>query len=130
MINGNNFLCAGVVDNQDLQLLEFSVAKYNDDEVLGDCIYEDIDYRFRIHSTTINGFLRVEDGFLVVVPEYENASALHFHKPAEQGVRISQVTTRGIRAVAAKAPAMPLIIDLPEFKTADQMFDLVPFTDN
>ncbi|KAF9305921.1 hypothetical protein BG003_001181, partial [Podila horticola] len=127
LINGNNVLCTGVTGNQDLQLLEFSVTKYNEDEVSGDCIYEDVEYRFRVHGPTINGFLRVEDGFLVVVPEFKNAGALHFHKPSGQGVRISQVTTRGIRAVVAKAPSVPLVIDHPEFKTADQMFDLIPF---
>jgi hypothetical protein len=130
LIKGNNVLCTGVKGNQDLQQLEFSVAKYNEDEVSGDCIYEDVEYRFRVHSPTINGFLRVEDGFLVIVPEFKNAGALHFHKPSVQGVRISQVTTRGIRAVVAKAPSMPLVIDHPEFKTADQMFDLVPFISN
>ncbi|KAF9947050.1 hypothetical protein BGZ72_010905 [Mortierella alpina] len=125
---GNNFLFASIEDNQELQVLEFSVAKYNKEGVPGDCIYEDIEYRFRVHSPTIEGFLRVEGMILVVVPEFENASALHFHKPANQGVRISQVTARGIRAVVAKSPTLPLAIDHPEFKTADQMFDLVPFT--
>ncbi|KAG0357096.1 hypothetical protein BGX24_006285 [Mortierella sp. AD032] len=130
LLNDSNVLCAGVKENQDLQLLKFSVAKYNKDEVSGECIYEDVEYRFRVHGPTINGFLRVEDGFLVVVPEFKNAGALHFHKPSAQGVRISQVTTRGIRAVVAKAPTIPLVIDHPEFKTEDQMFDLVPFMDN
>ncbi|KAF9948979.1 hypothetical protein BGZ70_001984, partial [Mortierella alpina] len=127
LINGNNALYAGVIDNQDLQLLKFSVAKYNQAEVSGDCIYEDIEYRFRVHGPTINGFLQVEGGVLLVVSEFENASALHFHKPSAQGVRISQITTRGIRAVVAKSPTMPLYIDHPQFKTADQMFDLLPF---
>ncbi|CAO3568698.1 unnamed protein product [Mortierella alpina] len=127
LINGNNVMNAGVKDNQDLQVLKFSVAKYNKAEVSGDCIYEDVEYRFRVHGPTIDGFLQIEGGLLIVVSEYENASALHFHKPSGQGVRISQITSRGIRAVVAKSPTMPLFIDHPQFKTADQMFDLLPF---
>ncbi|KAF9318681.1 hypothetical protein BG003_010794, partial [Podila horticola] len=123
-VKGNNLLRAGVEGNKDFHKLEFSVSPFFG-EATGDCLQEDFDYRFKVHGQ-ISGFVRIENGFLAIVRDYEEASPLYFHKSAGQGLRIGHMTPKGPLVVAANEPGMPLVFQLPQSGNKRQVFDLIP----
>ncbi|KAF9325211.1 hypothetical protein BG006_011281 [Podila minutissima] len=125
-VMGDDLLRAGIDGNKLFQKLEFTVTPYFiNDDAAGECLREDFQYRFEV-TGQISGFIRVEDGFLTIVPEFDAASPLYFHKSSGQGLRIGQNTPMGPFAVAADHPGSPLIFQRPESGNKRQVFDLIP----
>ncbi|KAG0084862.1 hypothetical protein BGZ93_000952 [Podila epicladia] len=124
-LEGNNFLRAGVNGNKQFQKLEFTVAPFFGEDATGECLREDFQYRFRV-TGQISGYVKVQNGFLVVVPEFDEASPLYFHKSSGQGLRIGQDTPVGPFAVATNHPGSPLVLERPESGNKRQVFDLIP----
>jgi len=126
----NNLLRAGVRDNTDFLPLEFSVVRLDRPDMTqgsGSCLYEDAMYLFKVydHGRPL-GHLRVENGFLEVVPEFERPTPLYFHKSSTGGMRIGHRTPDGPLVVAAVYPGMPLSFESPKSGVNHQVFNLIP----
>ncbi|KAG0021578.1 hypothetical protein BGZ82_011298, partial [Podila clonocystis] len=124
-VKGNNLLRAGVDGDKQFQELEFTVTPFFEDEEEGGCLQEDFDYRVKVHGQ-ISGYLQIEDGFLAVIPEFDEASPLYFHKSSGQGLRIGHFSYNGPLVLATNQPGMPLILQRPESGNKRQVFDLIP----
>ncbi|KAG0015914.1 hypothetical protein BGZ81_011481 [Podila clonocystis] len=124
-VKGNNILRAGVDGNKQFQKLEFTVTPFSGRATSDDCIYEDVDYRFSV-TGQISGFLHIENGFITIVPEFDEASPLYFHKSSGQGLRIGQWTLTGPYVVTTTELGMPLSFQRPQSGNKRQVFELIP----
>ena len=93
----------------------------------GDCIYEDTLYRFIVRgSYGHGGNLQVDNGFLIIVPEFEEATPLYFYPSASGGVRIGQRTPSGPLVMATVESGESLSFEQPKSGLDRQVFDLQP----
>ncbi|KAF9370921.1 hypothetical protein CPB97_002374, partial [Podila verticillata] len=126
----NNLLRAGVEGNPEFDLLQFSVVRLHREDMTqgpGSCIYQDAMYVFQVYGHgRLLGHLRVEKGFLEIVPELEMFTPLYFHQSSSGGLRIGQHTPDGPRVVTSFEPGMPLTFDVPKSGVDRQVFDLIP----
>ncbi|KAF9282418.1 hypothetical protein BGZ74_002157, partial [Mortierella antarctica] len=126
VVRGDRTLRGGVIGNQDFMELMFVVHPYREIERPGECVKGDVEYIFQVRGGDHKGFLQVENGFLVIVPSFDKASPLYFHKSRGEGVRIAQITDEGPRTVATVEPGTPLVFEHPESKNERQVFELIP----
>jgi len=129
-LRNNNLLRAGIRGNTDFIQLEFSVVRIDRADMTQgplDCIYKDTLYLFQVHHQGHQiGHLRVENGFLEVVPELERLTPLYFHQSSTGGLRIGQHTLDGPLVVATVEPGTPLSFEAPKSGIDRQVFNLVP----
>ncbi|KAF9315699.1 hypothetical protein BG003_002742 [Podila horticola] len=81
------------------------------------CIYENVDYRFRVNGP-IKGYLRVVGNEVEIVPHFSQASDLSLiHIPSEGHLRIGHRSRTGeLQAFSARRAGHPIVIEtaLPE----------------
>ncbi|KAG0029394.1 hypothetical protein BGZ82_007981 [Podila clonocystis] len=81
----DNILVAGIPGNKMFQELELCVVSTDGEcnpPYPTNCIYENVEYRFRVNGPT-EGYLRVSDNFVEIVDEFSRASPLNLQMIAE-----------------------------------------------
>lgn len=78
----SNALTFAYSSEKDFQPLEFCVVSSPHECQAGmpsHCIYENVEYRFRVHAP-VKGYLKVENNKVVIVDSFDQASPLNFYK--------------------------------------------------
>jgi hypothetical protein len=87
------------------------------------CIYDNVEYRFRVHSP-IQGYLKVVDDEVVIVDSYNEASGLNFLNTGD-GLKISYMD-RGELFVFKANNNRKITIALPDKSSTVQKFAIQP----
>ncbi|KAF9213574.1 hypothetical protein BGZ59_005154 [Podila verticillata] len=89
------------------------------------CIYENKEYRFRVDGPVM-GYLRLHDGLVRIVPEFENATGLKIDTEAGWGLRIVGQSRGGSRsALATRTRGEPLTLMSAQSPSGSQWFRFV-----
>ncbi|KAG0331391.1 hypothetical protein BG000_010964 [Podila horticola] len=88
------------------------------------CIYQNVQYRFRVFGP-VKGYLRVDGDIILVVPNFWDASPMTLFKEAGSGLRIEYQMPDHTRFVlTTRAPGEPLTLEPPQKNSGRQWFDL------
>jgi hypothetical protein len=121
-----NLLRLAYSSETNYQFLEFCVVSTDHDCVPGmpsNCIYDNVEYRFRVHSP-IKGYLKVVNGEVVIVDSYNEASGLNFLNTGD-GLKISY-KDRGELFVFKANINRITTIERPDKSSAYQKFAIQP----
>ncbi|KAF9573821.1 hypothetical protein EC968_007892 [Mortierella alpina] len=115
------YLVGGVSsDSKAFQELNFCIVSSTQGcskSIPSNCIYENVEYRFRVDGPE-EGYLRIVGGHLDIVPHFKDASGLNLYKEAGWGLRVAHVDNFGHRTVlATNGGGFPLSME--EFKAND-----------
>ncbi|KAF9580174.1 hypothetical protein BGW38_003287 [Lunasporangiospora selenospora] len=121
-------LVGGVDGNKMFDQLTMCVVSQDapcDTDIPSDCIYDDMDYRFRVEGP-IKGYLTTFGDHIKVVPDFDDASSLNFYKEKGWGLRIAEIQPDGSRLVfATEEKGFPLFLEKPAQDTKRQWFQLI-----
>ncbi|KAF8928721.1 hypothetical protein BGZ52_002986, partial [Haplosporangium bisporale] len=85
-----DFVVDGIPGRKMFQELEFCVVSTDAEcnhPYLTNCIYENVEYRFRL-SGPVKGYLRVVVNEVKIVPNFLQASGLNLHNPPSSALRV------------------------------------------
>ncbi|KAG0222206.1 hypothetical protein BGX31_009280 [Mortierella sp. GBA43] len=92
----------GVPGNKDFEQLELCVVSSDygcDRNIPSNCIYPDVEYRFRVNGP-VRGYLKINDNKeLEIVENYGDASGLNLYREEGWGLRVAHRQEDGSRAV-------------------------------
>ncbi|KAG0093058.1 hypothetical protein BGZ93_009888 [Podila epicladia] len=123
-----NILVGGVANNKNFQQLELCIVSSDygcSSKIHSACIYQNVDYRFRVNGPT-RGYLRIEGNEIKIVDDFEDASGLNLYKEAGWGLRVAHMKRDGTRMVfSAKKQGQPITMEEPVTNAARQWFQIV-----
>ncbi|KAF9359500.1 hypothetical protein BGX34_008324 [Mortierella sp. NVP85] len=125
-----NLVVGGVKDdkNKNFAQLELCIASTDygcDKYIPSKCIYENVEYRFRVNKPEPGYFKITEEG-IEIVENFADASGLNLYKEEGWGLRIAHVQPDGKRLVfATNGSGKPLSLEEPEKNEARQWFEII-----
>lgn len=128
-----NVLVGGEFGNKNLQQLQLCIVSTDTEcnpEYKTNCIYEDVQYRYRVHSP-IKGYLRIQDGLVRIVYNFEDATGLNLLSDENRGLRIAKKNKGGsVSVLATTAAGEPLTLEGAKKPTDSQYFALAKPNDS
>ncbi|KAF9325022.1 hypothetical protein BG006_011478 [Podila minutissima] len=122
-----SYLVGGVPGNKDFQELELCIVSSDYEcnaKIKSNCIYRDVDYRFRVHSP-LGGYLRVVGNQVEIVKNFKDASILNLYKEAGWGLRIVQRARGELQVFSARYKGGPILLEELVANAARQWFELI-----
>ncbi|KAI9239348.1 MAG: hypothetical protein BYD32DRAFT_411580 [Podila humilis] len=123
-----NYLVGGIPGNKNFQELELCIVSSDYDcnaKIKSNCIYRDIEYRFRVNSP-VQGYLRIVGNQVEIVKDFKNASGLTLYREAGWGLRVAHWTRYGERTVfAARYKGGPILMEEMVANAEHQWFELI-----
>ncbi|KAF9378781.1 hypothetical protein CPB97_009325 [Podila verticillata] len=123
-----DMLVGGVNGNKNFQQLEMCIVSSDygcSSTIQSACIYQNVEYKFRVNSPT-KGYLRIVDNEVKIVKTFEEASSLNLYKEPGWGLRIAHMKNDGTRIVfAAKKQGEPITLEAPVTNAARQWFQIM-----
>ncbi|KAF8982375.1 hypothetical protein BGZ52_001918 [Haplosporangium bisporale] len=124
-----NLVVGGINGDKDFKQLELCLASTDRDcssIIQSDCIYQNQDYRFRVNAP-VRGYLRLVNGEVDIVEDFDEASALSLFKEAGWPLRISGRREQdGKRVVlAASERGGPITVERPKTDAIRQWFEII-----
>jgi len=124
----DNILVGGIQGNKNFQELELCIvsSEYGcNAEIKSNCIYQNVEYKFRVNSP-VQGYLRIVDNQIDIIEDFEIASNLNLYKEAGWGLRISHVRKDGSRVVfSATEQGEPIELEEPASNVERQWFQII-----
>ncbi|KAG0093056.1 hypothetical protein BGZ93_009886 [Podila epicladia] len=125
---GDDILVGGVRGNKNFQELELCVVSSDAEcnpPYETHCIYENVEYRFKVNGP-IPGFLRVVGDFVEIVPNFNEASGLNMQKIAEvSALRVGYKDRSGdIQVFSAPRAGQPIIVEEAVSNKVSQWMEL------
>lgn len=121
-------LVGGVANNKNFQQLRLCIVSSDygcSTEIQSACIYQNVDYRFRVDGP-VKGYLHIEGNQIRIVDDFQEASRLNLYKEAGWGLRIAHIRHDGSRIVfSAKKQGQPITLEEPVTNAARQWFQIV-----
>ncbi|KAF9105080.1 hypothetical protein BGX27_009818 [Mortierella sp. AM989] len=121
-------LVGGINGNKNFQQLELCVVSSEhgcDRDIAANCIYENVDYRFRVHKPS-KGYIKIKGDKLEIVDNFRDASPMNMFKREGRGMRIGHFDRGGSRSVlATNGGGKPLIMEDMVMDEHRQWFQLV-----
>ncbi|KAG0341486.1 hypothetical protein BG005_002936 [Podila minutissima] len=118
----------GMPRNKNFQELELCVvsSEYGcNAEIRSNCIYQHVDYRFRVHSP-VRGYLRVVGNEVDIVKDFKDASNLNLYREVGWGLRIAHLKKDGSRVVfSATEEGEPIELEEVVSNAERQWFQLI-----
>ncbi|KAF9380513.1 hypothetical protein CPB97_008289 [Podila verticillata] len=130
----SNLLVGGFkYGNKNFEQLEFCIVSSDygcSTTIESQCIYQNVEYRFRVNGP-VQGYLRIEDEQLRIVPDFESASSLNLYKEAGWGLRIAHLNTDGSRSVfETTSPGRAVLLTEFEKDNSRQWFQIIESDSN
>lgn len=123
-----DLVVAGINGDKHLQQLELCIVSTDfgcDKYIPSNCIYQNVDYRFRVNRP-IQGYLRVSESAVHIVGSFQNASPLNLYKEGGWGLRIAQRQHDGSRLVfSTDGGGKPITLVKPIKNDAQQWFQII-----
>jgi len=124
-----NLVVGGINGDKDLKQLELCLASTEREcssMVHSDCIYQNQEYRFRVNAP-VRGYLRLVNGEVEIVEDFNDASGLSLFKEAGWPLRISGRREKdGKRVVlAASERGGPITVERPKTDAIRQWFEII-----
>ncbi|CAO3565474.1 unnamed protein product [Mortierella alpina] len=121
------FLVGGVTGSKAMEMLEFCIVSSDHEcskTMHSNCIYENVEYRFRVNGP-IKGYLKIDGNLLEVVPSFKEASGLNLYKKAGWGLRVAHVKHGFMTVLATNGGGE--VLNMEEFKENDarQWFQII-----
>ncbi|KAF9961659.1 hypothetical protein BGZ70_008232, partial [Mortierella alpina] len=121
------FLVGGVTGSKAFQQLEFCIVSTEHEcskTIDSNCIFENVEYRFRVNGP-VEGYLKIDGDLLRVVSSFEEASGLNLYKKAGWGLRVAHV--RGDFMTVLATNGAGAVLNMEKFKENDarQWFQIV-----
>ncbi|KAG0030227.1 hypothetical protein BGZ81_002935 [Podila clonocystis] len=124
----DNILVGGIPGNKNFEELELCIASSEygcNAKIRSNCIYQNVDYRFRVNSP-VQGYLRVVGNKIDVVKNFKDASSLNLYKEAGWGLRIAHLKKDGSRIVfSATKEGQPITLEAVSSNAERQWFELI-----
>ncbi|KAF9271744.1 hypothetical protein BGZ88_005675 [Linnemannia elongata] len=125
----DDLLVGGINGNKNFEQLEMCIVSTDapcNPPYPTNCIYQNVEYRFRIQSP-IQGYLQVQGDVVSIVPDYQAASPLNLYKEEGWGLRIAQIQPDGSRLVfATQGQGNPITLEEQVTNASRQWFSLIP----
>ncbi|KAG0029390.1 hypothetical protein BGZ82_007977 [Podila clonocystis] len=123
----DNIIVGGIPGNKNFEELELCIASSEygcNAEIRSNCIYQNVDYRFRVNSP-VQGYLRVVGNKVDIVKDFKDASSLNLYKEAGWGLRIAHLKKDGSRIVfSATKEGEPITLEAVASNAERQWFEL------
>ncbi|KAG0359596.1 hypothetical protein BG005_000545 [Podila minutissima] len=108
-------IVGGVPNNKDFEELELCIVSSTygcSSEIVSNCIYQNVPYRFRV-SQPVQGYLRVDGNEVTIVPDYESSSEMNLYKgEANWALRVAHFDDNGVPQVFSAATAgAPIVLE-------------------
>ncbi|KAF9373295.1 hypothetical protein CPB97_000669 [Podila verticillata] len=129
---GHDVLVGGVRGNKNFQQLEFCIVSTDTEcnpAYPTNCIYENVQYRYRVAGPE-KGYLRIQNGVVRIVPDFDMATGLNLLWDKNLGVRIAKQNKHSVSVLATTVPGAPLTLEAAEDATKRQWFALSKRRDN
>ncbi|KAF9437600.1 hypothetical protein BGZ76_000124 [Entomortierella beljakovae] len=124
----DNLLVGGVNGNKNFAQLELCVVSSDhgcDKMIPANCIYENVEYRFRVNHPN-KGYLRMTGDRIEIVDNFYDGSTLDLFKEEGRGVRIGHLRRDGGRTVfSTNGGGKPLTMENFKLNDARQWFQLI-----
>ncbi|KAF9316937.1 hypothetical protein BG003_001375 [Podila horticola] len=123
----DNYLVGGIPENKNFQELELCIVSSDygcSAEIKSNCIYKDIDYRFRVNAP-VQGYLRVVGNQVEIVKDYKKASVLNLYKEPGWGLRIVHWAHGERQVFSARYKGGPILLEDQVSNAARQWFELI-----
>ncbi|KAF9308706.1 hypothetical protein BG003_010713, partial [Podila horticola] len=124
----DNIIVGGIIGNKNFQELELCIASSEygcNAEIKSNCIYQHVDYRFRVNSP-VHGYLRIVENQVEIVADFKDASSLNLYKEAGWGLRIAHLKKDGSRIVfSATEEGESIKLEEMESNAKRQWFQLI-----
>ncbi|KAG0328291.1 hypothetical protein BG004_002570, partial [Podila humilis] len=94
-------LFGGDDGDKSVQPLEFCIVSTDgpcNPPFPANCIYQNVEYRIKVNGP-VQGYLRVANGIVYIVPDFEEASGLNLYREEAWGLRIAHIDCSGKRFV-------------------------------
>lgn len=124
-----NLVVGGINGDKDFKQLELCLASTEREcssVVHSDCIYQKQEYRFRVNAP-VRGYLRLINGKVEIVENFNDASDMSLFKEAGWPLRISGRREKdGKRVVlAASERGGPITVERPKTDAIRQWFEII-----
>lgn len=123
-----NYLVGGIPGNKNFQELELCIVSSDygcNAKIKSNCIYRDIEYRFRVNSP-VQGYLRIVNNQVEIVEDFKDASGLTLYREPGWGLRVAHWTRYGERMVfAARYKGGPILMEETVANAERQWFELL-----
>ncbi|KAF9944915.1 hypothetical protein BGZ70_004224, partial [Mortierella alpina] len=123
-----NLLVGGITGEKTLDELEMCIVSTDlgcDKTIRSNCIYQNVNYRFRVNSP-VKGYLKVVHGAVEIVRNFDEASELNLFKKEGWGLRVAQGHDDETRVVfSTTGGGRPLTLESPVTNKASQWFEIV-----
>ncbi|KAF9986700.1 hypothetical protein BGZ75_001503, partial [Mortierella antarctica] len=127
-----NLLVGGIKGEKSLDELELCIVSTDfgcSKTIPSNCIFQNVQYRFRVNSP-VKGYLKVVNGAVEIVDRFQDASELNLYKEAGWGLRVAQGhNDENRRVFSTTAGGHPLILEKPIANKASQWFEIVASDD-
>ncbi|KAG0042042.1 hypothetical protein BGZ83_000982 [Gryganskiella cystojenkinii] len=124
--NDDNILVGGVAGNNLFQELELCVVSTDAEcnpPYPTNCIYENVEYRFRVNHP-IKGYLRVVDDEVVIVPNFSQASGLNLHQISGWYLRVGYKHNGLLQVFSAPRAGNPIVVEEAAFNRQAQYMEI------
>jgi len=104
------FLVGGVAGSKAMETLKFCIVSSDrecSETIPANCIYENVEYRFRVNGP-VKGYLKIDGDLLEVVSSFKEASGLNLYKKAGWGLRVAHVKNGFMTVLATNGGGVPL----------------------
>ncbi|KAG0324447.1 hypothetical protein BG004_003470, partial [Podila humilis] len=139
-VSTSDLIIAGIVGDKSFEQIDFcfvsaegdcSFESDNDHSLSsssssqsGECIRENVDYRIKVNAPD-QGYLRVERGYILVVPSFKLSTPLRLHKNEEGGLSIAQLLPNGeLQVFTTRVAGTPVVMRYEEPDNVKQAFEL------
>ncbi|KAF9213575.1 hypothetical protein BGZ59_005155 [Podila verticillata] len=125
----DNILVGGIRGNKAFQELVLCIVSGElgcNAKTKSNCIYENVEYKFRVNSP-IQGYLRIVDNQIDIIEDFDIASSLTLtmYQEAGWGLRIAHVKKNGSRIVfSATEQGEPIELEAPVANAKRQWFQI------
>ncbi|KAF9950617.1 hypothetical protein BGZ65_006504 [Modicella reniformis] len=123
-----DLVVGGVNDNKNFDQLELCIVSTTfgcDKFIPSNCIYQNVEYRFRVNSP-VKGYLKVQDDAIEIVEDFNDASGLNLYREEGWGLRVAHIDDDGIRKVFSTNGAGNPITLVEQIKDDDkQWFEIL-----
>ncbi|KFH65882.1 hypothetical protein MVEG_07985 [Podila verticillata NRRL 6337] len=119
-------LVGGIFGSKLLQQLQFCIVSTDTEcnpAYPTNCIYENTQYRYRVHGPE-KGYLRVQNGLVRIVPDFEDGTLLTMLWDENRGVRIAKRNKGSVSVLATTRPGEHLTLEGENKPTDSQFFAL------
>lgn len=127
-LNNSNRVIAAYSSQGDAKALELCVASTDHGCQAGmpsNCIYPDVEYRFRVESP-VEGYLRVVDNEIIIVDSFDEGSGLNFFKLSPDGGIMISHLVHGEHLVFQTHSNRKITLNAPSKSIDAQLFTIVP----